>query len=348
MKHKLLIVDDETANLRMLERLFRADYDVITAESGADGLELLNHHDVAIIISDQRMPGISGIDFLKKAAEIRQQTVRIILTGYTDVADLVEAINSGVVYKYITKPWVNADLSQTVRRAAEHFVSTRKRHLLALENERLENRLNQTVRGAVTALKGVIAPRRPDVAEHARRTAEFALRIGEHLSMDADELERLIFAAHLHDIPHLRLPFEIELTKTPLTAEQFRAMKQSYEAGLRLIMSIPELQEVAETIRFQHEHFDGKGYFDGLSGEKIPIHSRILALANALDEISSGRDPRHICTDEEAPLWLTEQAGVMFDPELVRLSLEMGLAGHRVLSPINSLNGTSGVYSNAA
>src|SRR5258708_15438430 len=94
MKYKILIVDDETANLRMLERLFRQEYEPITAESGEAALEMLNRFDVALIISDQRMPGMPGIEFLKKAAEMRPQTVRIILTGYTDVNDLVEAGNS--------------------------------------------------------------------------------------------------------------------------------------------------------------------------------------------------------------------------------------------------------------
>src|SRR5437868_9903096 len=135
MKNKILIVDDEPANLRMLERLFRADYDIITAVSGHEGLELLTHHDVALILSDQRMPGMSGIDFLKRAAQMRQHTVRIILTGYTDVNDLVEAINSGIIYKYITKPWINTDLRQSVKRGIEHYEATKKQYLLVQENE---------------------------------------------------------------------------------------------------------------------------------------------------------------------------------------------------------------------
>src|SRR5687767_320647 len=121
MSYKILIVDDEAANLRMLERLFRQEYSVITATSGAEALELLRLHDAALIISDQRMPSMTGIEFLKRSAEMRPHTVRIILTGYTDVNALVEAINSGVVYKYVTKPWVNEDLQLTVKRALQHY-----------------------------------------------------------------------------------------------------------------------------------------------------------------------------------------------------------------------------------
>jgi CheY-like chemotaxis protein len=120
MLYKILFVDDETANLRVLERLFRNRYEVINASSGPEALQILATHDVALIISDQRMPDMTGIDFLKRAAEMRPQTVRIILTGYTDASALVEAINSGVVYKYVTKPWVNEDLMQTVKRALQH------------------------------------------------------------------------------------------------------------------------------------------------------------------------------------------------------------------------------------
>src|SRR2546421_10447496 len=103
MKHKILIVDDELANLRLLERLFQRSHQVVVATSGAEALKMLERHDIALIISDQRMPGMTGIEFLKRAAEIRPKTVRIILTGYTDINDLVAVINSGVVYKYITK-----------------------------------------------------------------------------------------------------------------------------------------------------------------------------------------------------------------------------------------------------
>jgi CheY-like chemotaxis protein len=121
MKYKILIVDDEKENLRLLERLFRRTHDVFEATSGAEGIKMLELHDIELIISDQRMPGMTGIEFLKLASQLRPNTVRIILTGYTDVNDLVDVINSGVVYKYITKPWVNEDLIQTVARGLGLF-----------------------------------------------------------------------------------------------------------------------------------------------------------------------------------------------------------------------------------
>jgi DNA-binding NtrC family response regulator len=143
MPYKIMIVDDEPANLRLLERLFRNDYGVLTAESGAEALLLLHEHDVALIITDQRMPDISGIELLKRTAAIRPHMVRIILTGYTDVESLVEAINSGQVYRYVTKPWNNDDLRLTVSRALEHYETNKARHELEMINQRLVTRLEE-------------------------------------------------------------------------------------------------------------------------------------------------------------------------------------------------------------
>lgn len=143
MAYKIMIVDDEPANLRLLERLFRHDYEVISAASGNEALELLSQHDVALLITDQRMPGMTGIELLKRTASLRPHMVRIILTGYTDVADLVEAINCGQVYKYVTKPWNNEELRLTVTRALEHYETNKARHELEMINRRLLARLGE-------------------------------------------------------------------------------------------------------------------------------------------------------------------------------------------------------------
>ncbi len=146
MSYKIIIVDDEPANLRVLERLFRRDYEVITAESGEEALQLLGQHDAALLITDQRMPGMTGVELLNHTAPIRPHMVRIILTGYTDVDTLVEAINSSLVYKYVTKPWNNEELRLTVSRALEHYETTKARHELQMANQRLVARLREIQR----------------------------------------------------------------------------------------------------------------------------------------------------------------------------------------------------------
>ena len=121
-KPRMLVVDDEPDNLDLLYRTFRRDFRVLRAESGTEALEILSQEgEVAVIISDQRMPEMKGTEFLSKTVPDFPDTVRIILTGFTDVEDLVDAINAGQVYRYITKPWDPDELKHVVERASETY-----------------------------------------------------------------------------------------------------------------------------------------------------------------------------------------------------------------------------------
>lgn len=124
----MLVVDDEPDNLDLLFRTFRRDFNVLKAESGVHALEVLAlEGEVAVIISDQRMPEMKGTEFLSKTVPQFPDTVRIILTGFTDIEDLVDAINSGQVYKYITKPWDPNELKAVVQRATETYEVLKQR-----------------------------------------------------------------------------------------------------------------------------------------------------------------------------------------------------------------------------
>ncbi|MBK1990692.1 response regulator [Sphaerospermopsis aphanizomenoides BCCUSP55] len=121
-KLKILVVDDEPDNLDLLYRTFRRDFNVLKADSGVNALQLLEQEgEVAVIISDQRMPEMKGTEFLSRTLPQFPDTVRIILTGFTDIEDLVEAINAGQVFKYITKPWDSGELKEVVQRAAATY-----------------------------------------------------------------------------------------------------------------------------------------------------------------------------------------------------------------------------------
>jgi CheY-like chemotaxis protein len=149
-KPKMLVVDDEPDNLDLLYRTFRRDFNVFKADSGITALEVLAAEgEVAVIISDQRMPEMKGTEFLSKTVPQFPDTMRIILTGFTDVEDLVDAINSGQVYKYITKPWDPNELKSVVQRAAETYELLKQRTeelLQAQAHTALLNSILQTVR----------------------------------------------------------------------------------------------------------------------------------------------------------------------------------------------------------
>lgn len=132
-QYPLLIVDDERENLRVFELTFRRDFNVRTAMSGEEGLEILNTEPIAVIISDHKMPGMTGTEFLARAREMAPDTVRILLTAYGDAETLGQAINDGSIYRFVSKPWSPDELQVTLRRAVEHFAAERERDALLRE-----------------------------------------------------------------------------------------------------------------------------------------------------------------------------------------------------------------------
>ncbi len=138
MKHTILCVDDEIDSVEALERLFRKKYSVLKATSAAEGLALVKKNPVSLIICDQRMPKKTGVEFLKDSIEYCPDAIRILLTGYTDIDSVIDAINSGEVYRYITKPWDPVDLSNTVDKAIERYELSAE---LKVKNAALEKAL---------------------------------------------------------------------------------------------------------------------------------------------------------------------------------------------------------------
>jgi response regulator RpfG family c-di-GMP phosphodiesterase/HD-like signal output (HDOD) protein len=318
VSHKIMFVDDEPANLRLLERLFRRDHEVLSAPSGEDALRLLSQHDVALLITDQRMPGMTGVELLRRAAEMRPHMTRIILTGYTDMEALVEAINCGHVYRYVTKPWDNEDLRLTVARAIEHYEANRSRHELEEANRRLVNRLQAMTRGVVRAIADTLEAKDRHVYGHARRVSGYSVAIGRRLRLGVELLEELSLAAILHDIGKLGTPDAILLKPAALTDEELAVVRLHAERGARLLEVIPEMEGVAAAVRYHHEDYDGTGYPEGLAGEQIPVASRIIRVADAYDAMTSPRPFRDALGHEEAVAALARGAGTHFDPEVVR------------------------------
>lgn len=179
-KPKMLVVDDEPDNLDLLYRTFRRNFNVFKAESGVRALQILEQEgEVAVIISDQRMPEMKGTEFLSKTVPQFPNTVRIILTGFTDIEDLVDAINSGQVYKYITKPWDPNELKAVVERAAETYELLKQR-TAELHRAQAQTQLLAEIMEAAQAAT--------DVASVLQPIAE---AVGNNLNVDVCILQRL-------------------------------------------------------------------------------------------------------------------------------------------------------------
>src|SRR5207245_11505519 len=131
-------------------------------------------HEIAVVITDQRMPEMTGIELLKRTAQLRPHMVRILLTGYTDVEALVEAINCRLVYMYVTKPWNNDDLKLRVHRAIEHYQNNKRSHGLSLANERLIAQLKEMKLGVVRAMSEALRKKDDNIYQHSTRVSKYA------------------------------------------------------------------------------------------------------------------------------------------------------------------------------
>lgn len=179
MERKLLLVDDEENILRSLNRLLRRDgYVIHTAVGGQAGLEYLKENDVGVIISDQRMPEMSGVEFLSQVKELYPETVRIVLSGYTDLNSVTDAINEGAIYKFLTKPWEDDLLRKNIQDAFKHYE-------LVYENERLSNELKD----ANVLLEKMNEQLKDDVRQKSRfmdinlKTLQVSQDVLEHMPM---------------------------------------------------------------------------------------------------------------------------------------------------------------------
>ncbi|MDO9067319.1 MAG: response regulator, partial [Deltaproteobacteria bacterium] len=229
----LLFVDDEANILNSLKRLFRPlGYRILTAESGAAGLQVFEQNNIDLVISDMRMPEMNGAQFLERVRAKWPDVVRILLTGYADVTSTIAAINKGEIYRYIAKPWDDNDIVLTVRHALERKnLELEKQRLEALtlkQNEELKD-LNANLEAKVrerteevrqtmgflevahkqlkesylTSLKvfsNLMELREGTMAGHSRRVAEYARRLAQRMGLSENEVQDVMFAGLLHDI----------------------------------------------------------------------------------------------------------------------------------------------------
>ncbi len=195
-RNRILIVDDEEAILETMTFTFEDEYDVLTASSASKGLELIDRNaPIAVVVSDQRMPEMTGVEFLAEVFERHPTTVRIILTGFADMDATIGAINDGHVYAYVTKPWEPDQLKQVIRRAVEH-------HELAVENERLLREVSQAnvfLEAVMDKLDvGALAIDASGIVREANRPAR------EFLGLDPDprgrKLEEILSAQGLEEL----------------------------------------------------------------------------------------------------------------------------------------------------
>jgi response regulator RpfG family c-di-GMP phosphodiesterase len=317
MTYKLLIVDDEAPNLRLLERLFSNEYQCLTASSGLEALCLLEQHDVAILITDQRMPGMTGIDLLKRSAQLRPHMVRVLLTGYTDVQALVEAINCGLVYMYVTKPWNNNDLKLKISRAGEYYEGIKSRNSLASANARLQQEVQETKLAIVNGLGDMLRSRNQGEYDHAVRVRRYATTIAERMHFSPDETDDLSSAALLHSLERTN-SFANRATNMRRSDDPSAIAGEHSDCEAKLLAAIPSAGPVNDIIKFHRENFDGTGP-RRMKSQQIPQASRVLRVAAKYDSLLQPKSSLGRLTHEEAMHFLLQRSGKQFDPRVIEI-----------------------------
>ena len=349
--HTVLFVDDEVNILKAIQRLLRnEDFDVLTANHPGEAMELIERAGPQVIVSDQRMPEMSGVEFLSSVRDRHNDVVRMMLTGYTDMAIAVEAINKGEIYRLITKPWNDEELKATLRQAFDHYdlkaeikrlnqVTREQNFRLQDMNRNLEEKVRERTKQldqkhtelrtayiqTIRALAEAIDAKDAYTRGHSERVAVYASRIAREMSLRTDMIERIYFAGLLHDVGKIGVPDAIITKPDRLNEEEYREIMKHPEIGAKILEPVEFLRSVVPCVRHHHEWYDGcaKGYPDRLAGDQIPLPSRVIVVADTVEAMTSDRPYRKALPIEVVVTELHKYSGTQFDPVVVDAFLKL-------------------------
>lgn len=346
LAHPILIVDDEEIVLVALrDTLVREGYKVVASPHAVHALSILKEQQFSVVITDQQMPLVTGLEFLAQVKQIQPDATRILITAVLSLGTVIDAINKGEIYRFVVKPWLREELLATVKNAVQRFELLHSHHRLHAEtramNERLEQ-LNkelaaqmakaaeqnrkleelsaaqeQNFRRSVELCVQTMQTFYPTLGAQAHRVHELCNAMAAQLNLPADQRQVLEVSAWIHDIGLVGTPRQlIKRWQEPngaLTDDERALVEHHPVLGAELAKFAHHLEGVAPTIRAQHERFDGTGYPDKLQGEEIPWLARLLAVAVAYAESP--------LNGQAAADMISQGSGSAFDPEAVRAFL---------------------------
>jgi putative nucleotidyltransferase with HDIG domain len=357
-KHSILIVDDEDSILNVFKRILAdGDYEIHTASNGLEGLNKLHtaQRPYSLIISDQKIPMMSGVQFFTQAKDIFPDAVRILLTGYADTAAVIDAINKGGVHLYFTKPWHEEELLLHIKQSFSkvEILQENKRLIELIKNKNDELlKLNKTLEkrtkdktddllaqaeklkesykksqiildGIVKTLSKIIETRDPYTSGHEDQVARIACKIAKEMKLSEEQIAAIRVAATLHDIGKISVPSEILTKPGRLSDLEREIIKTHCKVARDIIINIEFPYPVAEIIFQHHERMDGSGYPRGLKGDKIAIEARIIGTADVIDAMASYRPYRPALGVDAAIEEIIKFRGIIYDSTVVDACLKI-------------------------
>jgi putative two-component system response regulator len=331
MTHQILIVDDNNVNLILFSVLVKqlGNCQERTFSDPLEALVWAENKPTDLVVVDYRMPQIDGLEFIRRFRQLpgHGETPVLMVTADSQKDVRYAALDLGAS-DFLTKP---IDRFEFLSRAKNLLALQDSRHKLAdratwLADEvrKATSELVERERETVLLLAKAAEFRDPNTGAHILRMAMYSQLIGSALGLSKAEQELLLEAAPMHDIGKVGIPDDILLKAGKLDAPEFEIMKRHARIGYEILResSSVVLQTGAEIAHSHHEKFDGSGYPDGLKGDEIPLFSRIVAVADVFDALTSARPYKLAWSLDRAVAYLKVQSGRHFDPRCVGALLE--------------------------
>ena len=325
MSDRILFVDDDTNILSGFVRNLRTNFKITTEKNARDALSLMRSSEAfAVVVSDFKMPAMDGITFLSMVKDINPDTIRIMLTGYADIDNAINAVNHGNVFRFLTKPVSNELLISSLQAGIEQY------RLVTSEKELLE----KTLKGSIKILIDILAAVNPLAFSRASRISMMSKKIAERMKIE--KVWEVELAVLLSQIGCVTIPQEVldkKITGRPLSPEEHKLFASHPQVGSSLLKNIPRLEEISEAILYQHKRFDGSGEDSGnkKKGKSLPQLARIIKIVTDFDtHIESGR------TNLQAIFQMNKDEG-RYDPDILNM-LESEIAGIEKGYLLKSLN----------
>lgn len=328
MKELILVVDDDTMNLRIAERLLEREYRIVCVESGQEVLEYLEHTKPHLMLLDLHMPEMDGFEVMQRMKErsLLNDIPVIFLTADNDTESEIRGFREGAS-DFIKKPFVVDIMMQRIRRILELNrlqknlqqeveKKTREAEQRRQKVERLSTQIMHTLGETIDAKDKY-------TNGHSVRVAEYAREIARRDGKSEQEQEDIYYIGLLHDIGKIGIPNTIINKSSGLTDEEYTIMKDHPKIGADILGTMTEIPGLAVGAHWHHELYNGTGYPDGLKGEEIPEVARIIGVSDAYDAMTSKRSYRDVMPQDVVKEELKKGSGTQFDPHFVEIMLQM-------------------------
>ncbi len=336
---RVLVVDDDQGVLSAVRRLLaRSGFEVITAQGPMQAISVLREKEVAVVVSDQMMPGMPGIELLTLIRQNWPATVGIMMTACGDIQLAANAVNRHLIRYFEPKPWDNKMFRQHVQEAVEIYQESKK-------NPVAPSRMDAALRKQVTEHAGKAAfslARAVDARDrythfHSEKVAEFAQVIGKAMGLSDHAMEELRIGGMLHDVGKIGVSDEVLLKPGKLTQEEFRIIQTHPVIGVSIIEPLDLPWDITTIVRQHHENHDGSGYPDRITGGQMALAARIIRVVDSYEAMAADRVYR-----TARPLdWIKSEfarcKGSQFDPYVVDVflqELDKGLISYPSSQPL--------------